>query len=32
MLKSFESRGWIELGRGIIKLQERSLLGQLTHD
>ncbi len=32
MLKSFESRGWIELGRGIIKLQERSLLGQMTHD
>jgi len=32
MLKSFERRGWIELGRGTIKLLERSLLGQMTHD
>jgi CRP/FNR family transcriptional regulator len=32
MLKSFERRDWIELGRGVIKLQERSLLGQMTYD
>jgi len=32
MLKTFEKRGWVALGRGTIILQERSLLGQMTHD
>jgi len=30
MLKSFERRGWITLGRGTITLQERSMLGQMV--
>jgi len=32
MLKSFERRGWVALARGTIILNERSLLGQMTHD
>ncbi|MDX8396954.1 MAG: Crp/Fnr family transcriptional regulator [Mariprofundaceae bacterium] len=31
ILKSFESREWIVLSRGMIELRERSMLGQITH-